>query len=464
MHMKDKKPNILWLMTDEQRTDSLGFYGSSWACTPNLDKLAMEGVVFCNAVTPAPVCVPARVSLLTGKYPAHTGVWDNTYTTPINARKNLDHLTYKFKDAGYATASFGKHHYCSTNKAFDFECNCGVSKEFVHSFEYGPKYNMSDYHAIRFKGKYPWIFGGTFPAATENIPDAIVVKEAKEWLNNYEDGKPFFLRISFNGPHTPVAPPSPYDYSIEPDNIKFAKEMDMEYTGQPEWISKSLKECSDASRLTPDEIVGARRNYYGYASFLDSLFGDLINWMRKKGLLDNTIIAFVSDHGTHLGDYGLVQKQTFYEPVVTVPFFFWYPRAFKSGVKINTPVETRLMLPTLLNYLGLGKESTEEALGLEKSLCLGKEPENKPVFSEFTLGSFDIREYDRLVMVRDRNWKLSLCLDPEMFDGALFNLADDPYERTNLYGVSEYKAIQDKLSLLISEHIAGSAPLGPYQV
>lgn len=130
-------PNVLWIMTDEQRTDSLGCYGSSWAITPYLDKYAKNGVIFKNAITPAPVCVPARASLLTGQYPSRTGIWWNHNGKD---KRKLEHLTYIFEDAGYATASFGKQHYSSPNKAFQTEYHIEVN-EIVDFYSYGSKYN-----------------------------------------------------------------------------------------------------------------------------------------------------------------------------------------------------------------------------------------------------------------------------------------------------------------------------------
>ena len=220
----------------------------------------------------------------------------------------------------------------------------------------------------------------------------------------------------------------------------------------PQWLGTSLMSMADATRLSTEQIRAMRRYYYGQVSWLDHLFGALLDWMQERGFLDDTIVAFISDHGTHLGDYGLVQKQTFYEPVVSVPFFFWHPNRIARGVELGEPVETRALLPTLLHLAGFQMPDTRSSLAYE--LTAGKEPQPRPVFSEFTLGSFRIRHDDRLVMVRDENWKLSLCMDPEPHDGALYNLTDDPMELTNLYGRSEIHPVQQRLTDAIEQHLA----------
>ena len=446
--MNREKPNILWLMTDEQRTDSLGCYGSSWAQTPNLDRIAGEGVLFRNAITPAPVCLPARASFLTGRYPSSTGLWWNV----IDGHNELDHLTYIFQEAGYRTASFGKGHYGSSNPAFQTEGNLTYG-DAVRPFAYTDGYDPAEFDVIQYPPEpYPWIFGGVYPEPGEKKAEAISIRNAISWLEEHPADTPFFLRLSFNGPHTPVVPPEPFDTMINSDDVKFATEGVLD--GRPKWIADSLGAIADSSRLSADQIRRMRAYYYGEVAFLDAQCGILLDWMRERGLLENTIIAYVSDHGTHMGDYGLVQKQTFYEPVVTVPFFFHYPAALAKGIEINTPVEARSLLPTFLQLAGLPIPDHCEGDSLAGTLIEGKEPQAKPVFSEFTLGSFEIRHDDRLVMVREGDWKLSLCMDPEPFDGALYNLAEDPYEVESLYGRPGYKDVEDRLTGLIEEHLS----------
>ncbi len=372
----------------------------------------------------------------------------------------LEHLTQHFHEAGYASASFGKRHYCAANNAFQIENHFELS-EAVTYYAYADAFDPANYGVVHYPAApYPWIFGGRFPLGPEHTSEARAIREATAWLETRDESAPFFLRVSFNAPHTPVVPPAPYDTLIDPDAIALPPDTEEALPGQPEWIADTLRTASDARRLTPEQIRDMRRYYYGEVAFLDSQVGQLLDWMRGRGLLDNTIVVFLSDHGTHLGDYGLVQKQTFYDPVVQVPYIFWYPENVPAGVSVETPVETRSLLPTLLSLTGLPVPEDLRGGGLGAALRSGAEPPSSPVFSEFTLGSFKMRPDDRLVMVRDGRWKLSLCFPAEPgpslhpTDGALFNLHADPHELTNLYGHPQHPAIQNRLTSLIKDHLA----------
>ncbi len=445
-------PNILWMMTDEQRCDSLGCYGSSWARTPVLDRLATGGTLFENAITPAPVCVPARRSILTGQGPPETGVWYNH-----DAPQCPTFLTRPFREAGYATASFGKQHYgCRTSRAFEHEEQIVLSNA-VHYFHYAEPYRHEVYDVIRYPedGRYPWIFGGRFPESSDRTSEARAVERAIRWLRSLPASTPFFLRVSFNGPHTPVAPPAPYDRLIREEDIRLPPEAEPLPPSAPNWLREVIHPKAGAFRLTAAQIRAMRRYYYGEVAFLDSMFGRVLEEIGRIRALDDTIIVFVSDHGTHLGDCGLVQKQTFYEPVVTVPFFIRFPGTIPAGARIRTPVETRSLLPTLLELCGLDLPGQCARLSLRPDIENGEGPPLRPVFSAFTTGSFGERHTDRLGMVRFGDWKLTLCADPAPTDVTLVNLAEDPCERTNLAGRPEVRATERELRTLLLDHLTG---------
>jgi choline-sulfatase len=445
---KRQPPNILWLMTDEQRTDSLRFYDSPWAVSPNLDRYANEGVVFMNAYTPAPVCTPARVSILTGKYCSQTGVWRNIG----NHELSFDLLTDVFRQAGYHSATFGKQHYGGPKKAFDLEKSL-VTSVYVDPYGYAPQYDESKYDVVKYPGK--WVLGGRFPEAAEKSREAECVDGAIAWLKEQPGDKPFLLRLSFSAPHTPVVPPVPFDTLIKEEEITLPPEGDALPQDCPIWM-KWHYQGAGSWPFTPEQIRKMRRYYYGYAAFVDDQFGRLLRWMEGRGLLENTIIAFVADHGTHLCDNGLVQKGTFYDASARVPYFFWYPPKIAQGRTLQTPVETRTLLPTLLEMAGLPVPDRCAGISLAETLRKGKEPAALPVFSEMSFG-FDPRHPDnRVVMVRDGQWKLCVCVDDETEKGELIDLGNDPLEQHNVYGQEKYAAIQQKLLQAVTAHIAGT--------
>lgn len=436
------RPNVLWLMTDEQRTDSLGCYGSAWAQTPHLDRLAAGGTVFDHAVTPAPVCVPARISLFTGQDPHVTGVWWNDG----GHGRTLPHLTSHFADAGYRTASFGKQDHHGVNAAFQTERGPVLSDE-VHYFSYADGLSEEEYGVLKFAdGPHPWIFAGVFPGPEERTAEAQVVDETLAWLD--EGDEPFLLHVSFNAPHTPVVPPARFRDAMDPSAIDLPVETESLPDDPPEWIRDGLLQIAGSASLGPKERAIMRQHYYAQVAFVDDQFGRLLRAMDAAGHLDNTIIAYVSDHGTHLGDFGLVQKQTFFEPVVTVPYFFSWPGVIRGGVHIDTPAETRRLMPTLLDLAEVPAPQEVLVESLAPALRGDTSLEQRPVFSEFTLGSFGLRQDERLVMVRDEQWKLTMSMDaPE--DRVLIDLDRDPYERHNLR--AEEPAVVRRLEELIRQ-------------
>jgi choline-sulfatase len=443
------RPNVLWLMTDEQRTDSLGCYRSPWARTPSLDRLAAEGVRFEVAVTPSPVCAPARSALLTGRAPSALGFWHNG--GPIE--RPATPLTKLFELAGYRTASFGKHHSMTADEpAFQTQVDLVLSDE-VGYFAYADRWNEDDFDVVKYPpAPYPWILAGRFPAEPSLTAEAQAVDAAKTWLDGHRSDRPFLLRLSFNGPHTPVVPPAPFDTCIDAAEIALPPRETALPDGAPPWLHE-LATRETASCLTEDELRRARQAYYGEVAYLDHLIGDLLEWMDARGLLENVVIVFCSDHGTHLGDHGLVQKQTFFDPVVNVPYLFWGPGIVRPREPVQAPVELRTLLPTLLDLAGLDAPGTSLAPVVRN----GANPEPHPVFSELTLGSFDIRPRDRLVMVREGSWKLSACLDPEPGELWLVDLDSDPDERVDRASDSSVSDVRDRLLALAVDHVSGAS-------
>lgn len=440
-------PNILWLMTDEQRTDSLGGYGSPWAHSPHLDRLCREGVVFDNAYTPSPVCQPARESILSGLYPSQTWVWYNLGSHSLERT----YLTRQLSDAGYRSASFGKQHYSGSQHAFAEEKSMVLS-EAVDCYGYAPQYDEADYGVVKYPGAVAdWVLGGQFPEPASHKKEYEIVDEAIAWLAAGDAGTPFFLRLSFSAPHTPVVPPVPFDTLIAEDAIQFPPESTGMAEGFPQWVYRQA-DSRGSQRLTEAQLRQARRYYYGECAFVDQQFGRLLTWMEQHGMLEDTIIVYVADHGTHLGDYGLVQKGTFFETVARVPYFFWYPKHIPAGTHLHTPVETRTLVPTLLALAGLEVPEPYQSNVMADNVRSGGEPDSRPVFSEISMGLHDTR----YVMVREGPYKLMMQMDPVPGDGMLVDLENDPWERDNLINQPQVRAIQNRLSDLIMQHLAGT--------
>lgn len=471
------QPNILWLMTDEQRTDSLGLYESAWALTPNLDRIASQGAVCEQALTGSPVCVPARTSMLTGRYPHSTGVWHNI-------KEKLDHrpLTDILHSAGYQSATFGKQHHALADRCFEHVEGFGVRHQATHFFHYNEPYDGADYDMVQFPGVFPWVLAGKYPEGEETKVETKIIDRATEWLAGRDRDRPFLLRCSFPGPHTPVTPPAPYDIAIDSKAITLPPETENRAEGLPRWLDREWALTNSADMLTEEQVSLMRRHYYGFVAYLDAQFGRLVDALDDRGELENTIIGFVSDHGTLLGDYGYVQKGTFYEPDAGVPMFFSGP-GVEPGTRINTPVSSVSFLSTLVELAGLrvpayegpradapldvdpsrGEEARLEEPSIAGALESGCEPEEHPLYSEIMLPEEGIRAGRQFgpfrgyrhglkrASVREGNWKLSCALTPEPTELLLSDLESDPYERVNLAGEPAHADRVARMSRMIRE-------------
>lgn len=445
-------PNILWLMTDEQRTDSLGCSGSPWAHTPNLDQIAQSGTRFSAAYTASPVCVSARACLLTGRPGSSIGMLNNHHRLTL---PDPQFLTWAFAANGYQVASFGKQHYNCSRQAFDLESG-QVLGERVHYYRYNVPVDDKEAGVVRYDaGKSPWLFAGRYPGTVDDTPEMHNVRHALDWMSGRgssarDPSRPYFLRLSFNAPHTPVVTPAPFDTLIDPGTI----ELPIHWPHQESFASAThrdyLWDYAGTHRLTADQIRRARQCYYGYVACVDHVFGTLLDALGEMGELDNTLIAFVSDHGTHLGDHGFMQKQSFWDASVRVPFFLAGPGIQAQAV--DTPVNTGSLLPTLLHLAGIQIPPQVEFPSLGEALRQGTPPAAAPVFSEIDYGLWDYRSGDRRVMVRDGRWKGWLYRDPrdptrfaETQDPVLYDLETDPGETHNLARDPDYAPVLEAL-------------------
>ena len=378
-------------------------------------------------------------------------MWSN-FSTPTGP---CIPLTKVFEDAGYRTASFGKNHETTGGiPAFQTEVDLILS-DGVGYFGYADQWNPEEFDVVQYPGMpCAWVLAGRFPGHPGETAEAKVVAAAKGWLQELPADVPFLLRVSLNGPHAPVVPPSPFDTCIDPGDISLPGRQHLPLDA-PAWLH-DLAKIASADRLSDLDVQRMRQAYYSEVAYLDQLVGDLLSWMSGHALLDNLIIAFCSDHGRHLGDFGLVQKQTFFEPVVNVPYFFWGPGRVEARDPVNTPVEVRTVLPTLLELSGLDLPSACQTPSLAPVLTRRSvDPSGSTVFSEFTLGSFEIRPHDRLVMAREGPWKLSVCLDPAPHDVLLVNVEQNPDECVNRVTDPAAAPVREQLLERVIAHVAG---------
>lgn len=453
------RPNILWLMTDEQRPDSVGCYGAPWARTPNLDRLAAQGTMFASSYVPAPVCVACRSSLLTGKRASSVGVLHNQ----ARLRDDTPFLTWRFAETGYQTATFGKTHYfVKGRQAFQTEMG-KADDDHVNGARYLKNHNPADWNALLYQSRAKeglrrsWVLAGEFPAPEQESAERVNAQLAMDWLAARDSRKPFFLRLSLNAPHTPVVMPRRFLNAVDGDAIQLPLPSPEQLRGQPLREREALRPFQGTDHMSPEAIRRLRQAYYSRVAFVDAVIGDLLDWMRGRGLLENTVIAFMSDHGTHLADQGMLQKQTFYEQVATVPFFVAWPGHLPQGKRVEQAVNVGSLMATFLELAGLPTVGSH--FPSLAPVLRGEQPAPAvPVFSELAYGYQGYRDADRQVMVRDGSFKLVLFqdpADPRKFegseDGALYDLASDPGETVNRYREPAFRATVNRLRKVITD-------------
>lgn len=441
-----QKPNIIWIMTDEQRCDSLGCYANH-ALTPNLDRLAKDGAVFRSAVTPCPMCVPTRLSIMNGCDPIENGVLNNR-----TRLEHTKHLTDLFANAGYTTASFGKKHYQTKNSAFQIE-NAFFENEHVAYDHYEPPFDENEFNVLKYGRNMNWILAGVFPDYPYFTQEHTSFEMARAFLKERTDENPFFLRISLNGPHTPVTAPPPFD-KLNGDEIAGTCFADAANDEIPTWTKDLIERYSGSFILSDEKLKQARRCYYNYVSYLDFEIGNFLGWAKENGFLDNTIVAYVSDHGTHLGDHGLVQKQTFFNEVVKVPFIFWWPNHIPAGQQIHSTVSTQALLPTLLDLVGL--PVPQNKVSYADCLRSAEEPPETVVHSTFIINPLNDYQ-DKVELMAELNGvKLVVQWSPEkqFEDYFLYVAATDPHEQKNQINDPQYADAVARLKESLNERVA----------
>ena len=333
--MADARPNILLIMTDQQRPDTLGCYGNDIAITPNLDRLGREGVIFDNMYVQNPLCVPSRYSMLTGRYPHCTRVRTNWHAVRPGERS----FAHQIGPAGYATALVGKMHLTPWHDNFGFDgriiAEAKIDPNCDDDYQRFLRANGRSRAEMYDKQSAAYIDQAT--AVISNIPqeqhiDTFVGRATCEYLRNVDKSRPFCLVSSFLSPHNPYDPPKPYDElfinkKLPPRNMTKG-EVDRKPREAYDYINKMLGWPYRTDELSEEQIQLTKAYYYSLCTLIDDWVGRIIQTLKDEGLYENTIIVFTSDHGDLMGDHGLVYKQCFYEQSVRVPFIVHAPGYF----------------------------------------------------------------------------------------------------------------------------------------
>jgi len=465
------KPNFIIIMPDQHRADILGCAGTP-VKTPNLDRLALEGIRFTNAITQSPLCVPTRASMLTGRYVHETEVYGNHVflheTHPGMIKTSFLNI---LKENGYETVDVGKMHYVrhkaghgkriegkdfsqldhvknqvSKMKEIGFTEVQEVSGK-MGSFSVGSIYtdalkenNLLD-KLKQHIAKFPMIYSDPMPLPEEFYIDSFVGNLAIKWLENYANNndskKSFCLFMGFPGPHDPFDCIKEYRDLYNPEDIELNEE-ELKEPKRPFPFYVTLSRSISRSKfITKEYIQKCRAAYFANVTLIDKKIGQLRDVLEKAGLLENTWIIYTSDHGEQLGDHKLFMKFVFYRSSVNVPLIIRPPNGMKGKI-IEQDVELIDIPATIFDILNIKLPPNHRGKSLMPFV-------NKDTLIEkYQHKEFCLSQVGGYAMGATNKWKFVV----DVATGKLLELYDrnnDYYENNNLAKTLEGKEIGAKL-------------------
>ena len=435
-----KRKNFLWILTDQLRPDISKYMGNDWIKTPTINQLIEEGTLFDNFHTNSPVCVPSRISMLTGKYTHELGIADNKPAPKGFWPEEYPSFTEMMSDDGYISINFGKTHYPKRD-IWDYDDSFRFFKDEVFLRYMHEDFTDEDYSVTRLdtEGKGA-IISGIYPTrvegrtATSHLTDLVI--EHLKGLKTSE--KPFFLRASYVGPHTPVMVPKEYFNLYDPDKMDFEVLNDEMFANLPLYEQEMI----NTQDVTLDEIKRARATYFAFVTYLDHQFGRLIQTLKEEGLYEDTYIIFSTDHGCLLGEYGRFMKNVFRDQVTRSPLVICGPDIEKGKV-ISDIREAVDLAPTFMNLAGIDCENQFSGKPLFR------QDSTNNIYGEY----FRPKGKVRRSWIANNEYSLDITYSVngtrtttlEEYDGKLVDLKKDRYGHQNLFYKAEYKDVVEQM-------------------
>ena len=458
-----RKPNIVIIMTDQQRADVSRREGFQLDTTPFLDRLATQGTWFDRAYTTMPACLPARVSMLTGRYPSATHARTNHNKEDAFYETDLHEV---MRRQGYRIALCGKNHSHVHADRMDYYFPLGH-----HGGSGGNRtadeVAFDDYLAnLRMRADFhPAPFGLEVQCPFR------AVTAATNWIDSVlGDASPFFLWLSFPEPHNPYQVPEPY-FSLFPPETLPPTLSDQSSLATKGFKYQWLRHIGETA--FPDyaeQLPRARSNYFGMLRLIDDQVKRFFDYLDSRGLRDNTIVIFLADHGDYVGEYGLMRKGAELPDVlIRIPFLFVGPDIRAADQPHPAHITTADVMPTICEALGTDIPRGVQGRSLWAMLTGEDYPEEEfdSAYSEHGFGGLHYTaDYDyggdvdglhpsigfdelngcsqsgTMRAIRAGDWKLIFDMQER---GQLYNLADDPVELNDLFGHPEHADIQTKM-------------------
>lgn len=450
-----KKPNIVWLMSDQHNANCLGIAGHHAVRTPNLDRVAADGVHFTRAYCNNPICGPSRSSFLTGQYVGTHGISGNFIR---EVRSQAPNIARVFKENGYDTALIGKAHlpYQWVEEGFDT-----IKLSDLCDAEYDNPASCDYFNDLIQAGLADRYDQGCLPpghpgygncAFISELPEeysleAWTGRKAVEFLNSRNRERPFLLKVSFQRPHDPYAPPSSrandYDASSLSLPANACDGLDCSFSGKPQFQQDYVRGPKGKGYpylpCDADDLKKQMAAYFTLITMIDDAIGDVLKKLEDQGELDNTIVVYTADHGDFAGEHGLMLKNLgIYESIHRIPFIIAGP-GIPKGIICDTIIESVDLYPTLAELAGIPCEPGIDGTSRTAEMQTGKGG------CAATVCEWDFPPpQERVHAVRDSDFRM-VFYDSNPNDGELYDLRQDPGELTNLFNHTDYQTEQTRL-------------------
>jgi arylsulfatase A-like enzyme len=460
---QNRRPNILFMMTDDQRWDCMSAAGNPILKTPNMDRLAAGGVRFTNGFVTNALCAPSRGTILTGLYSHAHGVTTNGGGPPADShmrfqyqrngrsvedvldldstsvlRSNVTTFPRLLNQSGYYTAMIGKWHVKSNPEGYDH------------------------WSILPGQGLYhnPQMIINNGPAQFRGYVDDVITDQGLEALKTRPRDRPFCMQLQFKAPHRAWEPadrfasvyddieiPEPPSFNTSLENRpRGVRDSDMQVGDMPDFRERGVPRDLPPEERKKRNFQVFMKNYYRTLLAVDDNVGRVLDYLDKEGLAENTLVIYTGDNGFFLGELGMFDKRLMYEPSIRVPMLARFPAGIKSGqVDSDHMVLNNDVFHTIVDYAGLeSPRATREHGASWRGFLDGSNDQWRDSWL------YEYFEYPAVHCagmmrgVRTSRWKLIHYIqEPQEFE--LFDLQNDPHEMNNLYGQSQHKAKADEL-------------------
>ena len=494
-----KKPNILFIMSDDHTSQAFGVYESRLSAlnpTPTIDRLGKEGILFTNAFCTNSICTPSRANIMTGQYSQTNGVLDlNGRLKPEN-----QYLAHEMKKLGYETAIIGKWHLKEAPEAFDYYNVLHGQGSYFNAVLY--EKGSDETVEIQQGGKKEKIRGHQYEGHSSDI----ITDQTLKWLKNRDSSKPFFLMHHFKAPHdmfefapryadylehTEIPEPASLYYNRNNGSVATRGENDdmIHHIGSS--VSHRNQNRNMGQHMKIDqEIPDPEYTHLAYQEYLkrylrcvkgvDDNVKRIFDYLEAEGLMDNTIIIYTGDQGFMLGEHDYIDKRWMYEESMRMPFLVRYPKMIKAGMKTDAIINNTDYAPTMIQLAGGEVPDYMQGNGFIEVLRTGEEPEGwqdatyyrywmHMAHAHANPAHFGIRTKDyKLIFfygcdyikrMKDGNWpneriEFSVKRPFEYFTPPgweLYDMKNDPFEMDNIYGKPGYEEITLQLKEKLKE-------------